>query len=619
MPPPRHTVDPYSGELLRTSPSAIETFLTCETAWWLRYVAHAQEILDPKIVKAQNAGTEAHAQLEAYLLRGTRVDDHFGKALLRYAPAPCTPGIEVETNTYPLLVINDIPIVGRIDLTLDDLVADWKTRSDLKYSKSTDELRDDIQMNLYAAWLFAKRDDLSRVRVSHLYAETKYHRNPKGDVQCIRCGALKACSHVPRTDRADVTFTRAEVEAFVEERMKPALDRMRLVAKLRTAQSAGYPENVGQRGSVCWKYGGCGYKHCCPHQPGSADRVRNFSFSAVFDQGDETMSSLQELLEKRKKASEAVNTAPASAASAPQEKPAQAPTPAAVEPALPEAVEISGEVFAPDGKLVPKANVHCEGNPIVVTDANGRFTFPNKVPVGPGRDISVSANAPGFAATAITVSLKPGMKGFHGRIHFSAEETGAEKATPGGIVREDYAEKAVAAEKKRKGKAKAEEPKPAESKPETSEETVAKVEVKAAVGGVVEKSLSVQDRETRPAVKHELKAMPELGEIGTYLAVNVQLSGPGAANFRDLAPYVRHLCAELAERDGRKGGVDPRWVMSKDSPLAYGGWRGALTELINQHPPDRDMDWYLLTLGDEVMQVAAAALAALPGVTVIAG
>lgn len=80
----------------------------------------------------------------------------------------------------------------------------------------------------------------------------------------------------------------------------------------------------------------------------------------------------------------------------------------------------------------------------------------------------------------------------------------------------------------------------------------------------------------------------------------------------DLTKYA----AEMAEQVAKAvGAADPRFV-DKSSPLAYGAWKGALTEHVRNNLPvgRRLMIW---TRGDEVAEVVAAALAGVPDIEVV--
>ena len=80
---------------------------------------------------------------------------------------------------------------------------------------------------------------------------------------------------------------------------------------------------------------------------------------------------------------------------------------------------------------------------------------------------------------------------------------------------------------------------------------------------------------------------------------------------RSLAPYVDYINAELSKRysvtaDGKPGIQDVRCA-PKDSVLAFGGWRGAVREIVKADPPENG-DFHLDTYGDDLNEVVADAL-----------
>ncbi len=80
---------------------------------------------------------------------------------------------------------------------------------------------------------------------------------------------------------------------------------------------------------------------------------------------------------------------------------------------------------------------------------------------------------------------------------------------------------------------------------------------------------------------------------------------------KSLASYVDYINAELSKRysvlaDGSPGIQDVRCV-PKDSPLAFGGWKGAVREIVKADPPPQG-DYHLDTFMDELNEVVADAL-----------
>jgi hypothetical protein len=94
----------------------------------------------------------------------------------------------------------------------------------------------------------------------------------------------------------------------------------------------------------------------------------------------------------------------------------------------------------------------------------------------------------------------------------------------------------------------------------------------------------------------------------TLILINARSTG---VTTRSLAGYVDHINAELSKRycvtaDGKPGVQDVRCA-PKDSVLAFGGWRGAVREIVKADPPGDDT-WHLDTYMDELNEVVADAL-----------
>lgn len=529
-----------NGRLMRTSPTAIETLFRCETAWWLRYVGKVEERVRQAIKNAQNIGTGAHKELELFIIDGKPPNDLLAKALLQYAP-PRGKDVVVEGHTDPVLTCAGVPVTGRIDWTHGRLpkrpiVADWKTRSDLhKYQKTSDELRKDVQMNCYAKWAWLFYPNAESVDVAHYYVETKHHKDPDGNVRCMRCFPPSAtCNnpdHAPKTDKVVVNFG-VDDTAKVWSTIEQAVERMKVVAALKTAEEAGHPTDFVSRNSPCNAFGGCGYKYCCPHSPFRQEAIG--ANRAAFE-GEANMSSaLSALLNKRRLEQSATAVTPPPAPDAPAQTVAEAQPDVVLSAEVPQA----GGILPPDVPVTtaPKAEV--------------------------------------------VESVKEDIKAQ------AAKPVQAERVEHAHTYDEATRQCACGAKKRGRKPASA-EPTP---EPEAEQEAVA-----------------TQAFVTAPAAESNVV-------VAKQLLINAHSS---ASNVTDLTGYVAAKTMELAEKVLGSGRTDPRFV-EKNSPLAYGGWRGALAEHVKSNPPEGSR-WMLWTKGDEFAEVVATALAYLPGVEVIRG
>jgi hypothetical protein len=111
-----------------------------------------------------------------------------------------------------------------------------------------------------------------------------------------------------------------------------------------------------------------------------------------------------------------------------------------------------------------------------------------------------------------------------------------------------------------------------------------------------------------PAAASSLPEAPTFAEESCCVLVNARFAGRST---KSLAPYVDYINAELSKRysvtsDGKPGIQDVRCV-PKDSPLAFGGWRGAVREVVKADPPPPDA-YHLDTFSDDLNEVVADAL-----------
>jgi hypothetical protein len=76
--------------------------------------------------------------------------------------------------------------------------------------------------------------------------------------------------------------------------------------------------------------------------------------------------------------------------------------------------------------------------------------------------------------------------------------------------------------------------------------------------------------------------------------------------FESLAPYVDNMLAFLSKTYNPNGLQDVRCA-PKESPLGYGGWRGAVRAIVIEKPP-QPATYYLDTRNNELMAEVADAM-----------
>lgn len=221
------------------SASQIQRFRRCPRSWWRAYVLGERE---PE-TEAQRVGKQVHAEMEAWWLHGTEPAHRLAQGLRR--AMPFVPGgdnvassaVEADTESGGFQLAG-LPMRGFVDLQVWSpegglTILDYKTTSGWQWAKTTDALRVDPQLNLYAAWAFYTYPELPEVTVGHL---------------AVHKGTAEARWTAVARSRDDV---RAYCTGIVET----------LRAMIAAAEQA--EDEVTQHESACGDYGGCAYRAVC--------------------------------------------------------------------------------------------------------------------------------------------------------------------------------------------------------------------------------------------------------------------------------------------------------------------------------------------------------------------
>jgi hypothetical protein len=166
----------------------LKTYSACVRQWIFESLCKIRSPSTP----SQILGTNVHAVLEKWQTDGTRPnkdasDDVEMRAsqVMQVAFLLPKPGTaRVEAAIHELLPVSlaggRVPLRGYIDLWYGTDIYDYKTTSNPRYIKSVDELRDDIQLVVYAGWLlcYIRANphmglDENKITVSHVYISTK--------------------------------------------------------------------------------------------------------------------------------------------------------------------------------------------------------------------------------------------------------------------------------------------------------------------------------------------------------------------------------------------------------------------------------------------------------------
>lgn len=252
------------------SASQVETFLTnCRAKWAWSRIARVPRIEG----ESAKLGTEVHTQLEGYLA-GKPFDftheegaGYIAAAGVHLLPEPNSPGMQIETEFRFQSPRTKFVWNGRIDLEIEDsgiipglsedggptgvpAILDHKSTSAVRWAKTPETLKWDVQANLYAYAAIVKFRKPS-VDLVWTYYQTKGSRS-----------AHRVHLRV-HSDHAAKAFRLIEDVAI---EMAAYIDR----AKSYVASVEGPPdirgwvrENVPKNPGACRAYGGCPYGSVC--------------------------------------------------------------------------------------------------------------------------------------------------------------------------------------------------------------------------------------------------------------------------------------------------------------------------------------------------------------------
>lgn len=325
----------------RWSASQVDTYLSCNRKWWFNKILGLEVPQHPSAA----IGSAVHAELEAYL-EGNAPADSLGpiaRTALPFAPKPTT--VYIERSIEPLkLTAAGLPALGYIDvlnLTEDTPeVLDWKTTSDLKWAKTEDDLRRNVQMTVYAKATHAELSSMGLpapefVRLTHVAMLTKAPHRAQRTSTLIDVPTIeKNWAHIETTVRS-----------------------MRETALVNT------PDKVTPTETTCSAYGGCPFRDRCRAMKAvshlldaptntEGDIMSGHSPNPTVDQAGK--ASLLAKLAAKKAGTAATPAAETTAPAAPAKAAAPAPT-----QAVPDAIlsRLRGNLAKPTPPVVAAAPV----------------------------------------------------------------------------------------------------------------------------------------------------------------------------------------------------------------------------------------------------------------------
>jgi hypothetical protein len=600
-----------NGVYLRTSASQIETHLMCPLKWHSDKVQHLPR-KEPS--KGQKLGEKGHKEIEhlidtgedvrgvlalagrhlidPYLVRAPSADFPFA-----LAPIEAENGIQAEARYPGMVTPAGVEFVGYIDVTVPPAPAgtpapnvphppdptqpeiiDHKFRSNLElYGATEEDLLTDTQGIVYGKHALIRWPSADVVRFSH------HQHQHTGRRYANRVSVVLPREHIEREF--------ARIVAHVDGPMRE---------HAAITDPARVPWNPNPAAS-CNAFGGCDFKKTCPHSPNNlwlAGLTDDAASAVPLNNKDEKAMGL---LDK-------MNTTPATAPAAAPTNPTPPPPPAAVAGGIAAKAGTLGKRYTlPGGKVGEFQAV--AGTRVFFTDSAG-------APITCGADDQIVpvAEAPAAPAAPTAPVLPPGavaakdakqgqfysVRGVlslflcmtSGQASFVPTAGGApvllppdEPVFPAAAPASTPAPAAQASAPVLPPDAPASTPGAVATKQEAPDEEEDDEDDNAeGNGGTAPAGTEAKPRRGRKpkaqAAAEVAASAPVGGDALILIVGGFALSSNGAPS-RDLAPYV----ADLAAKAASAAGVPDVRMAPKDSPLAFGGWKGALAAAARQNPP----------------------------------
>jgi len=221
------------------SASQITTFRDCPRKWYFEKVVG----LPRPSTGSTELGSAVHAVLEDYLRGDTEgiapTSEAHEIAMSGLVHLPVRgPHLRVELGLADEMPIKDspVPVLGYVDLIdlKSNEIYDHKTTSSPKYTKTEAELRQNVQLHLYARAYFDNHPERDHVTLTHIYYGTRSRWSKRVSVRVTR-----------------------EENARQWDEIKATIEQMVLAYGAENAGAV--PACYDQ----CDKYGGCPFKGAC--------------------------------------------------------------------------------------------------------------------------------------------------------------------------------------------------------------------------------------------------------------------------------------------------------------------------------------------------------------------
>lgn len=303
------------GDQVYLSASQVSTFRRCKRKWAFTYING--EVSPPS--EAMSYGSEVHAVLEKFLLTGNWQGAADAVACAQQGehilPAPRDKTLGVEQRFDIPIMNGKARFMGFIDLVVPPRagntleVTDHKTTKDMRYAETSDDLKVNVQANLYSKWA------MDKYLKDKVLARWRYY--------CSRPSRAKAAVRGrPRNMGGFRAVTRVKTKAEVEAQWKELLADAEEMVTLSLNKKV-WAKDVEGNEFACNDYGGCPFKGQCEISQSSLGALMQVSKTAHTKkgkEGKEEMGSLMDIINKNKNKKEA---APATQQETPKEAPAK--------------------------------------------------------------------------------------------------------------------------------------------------------------------------------------------------------------------------------------------------------------------------------------------------------
>jgi len=217
------------------SASQITTYSDCPRKWYLNKIVGLQS---PSTASTE-LGSAVHEVLENYLRDGTEFPatevGEIAKTGLEYLPTVRPLQIERSLVDMPL---KDAPceVRGFVDVIVpsEHHIIDHKTSSNKRYTKTKRELKQNVQLILYARAYLDHADDCNEVTLTHIYYGTKSRWSKRVTVKLKRSEILEQWTSIKQ-----------------------------IITEMMTASNADHAGDVTPNYKSCDKYGGCPFAGQC--------------------------------------------------------------------------------------------------------------------------------------------------------------------------------------------------------------------------------------------------------------------------------------------------------------------------------------------------------------------